>query len=163
MRCDVFLCAFEHVTLLLTIACHEHLDREIYIYIFMHTLYICRERENPRTVLTNKMQGVEPQNEYHFIWLFFFIFTLRLLETWKPTSMMGYTLEAITIQVFHMHSFLPFDSAKVMNMIVAVLVHVVSSVATLQQISQQNGGLNAGNSAKKVAQWKQETRSNCMA
>lgn len=33
-------------------------------------------------------------------------------------------------------------------MIVAVLVHVVSSVATLQQISQQNGGLNAGNSCK---------------
>ena len=30
-----------------------------------------------------------------------------------------------------------------MNMIVAVLVHVVSSVATLQQINQQNGDLAA--------------------
>ena len=35
---------------------------------------------------------------------------------------------------------------QVMNMIVAVLVHVVSSVATLQQINQQNGDLATGSS-----------------
>lgn len=41
-----------------------------------------------------------------------------------------------------------------MNMIVAVLVHVVSSVATLQQINQQNGDLAANGGTTGHAEWR---------